>query len=271
MESFRNYEDECKTIQVVKKHYKMMRQNQTLKFVNRMEEKWLSLNHGQFTIKEAFDKLGSYVDASDPDATFPNILHGFQTAEAIRKDNLPRWFQLVGLIHDLGKMMFLWGLEDDGQSGDSHGQQWALGGDTWVVGCQIPNIVVYPEFNDLNPDMHDEKLNTKLGMYQASCGLSNLKFAFGHDEYLYHVLKKNGCKIPPQGLAMIRYHSCYPLHEHNSYVHFYEDQDYELVSYVQKFNKYDLYTKSDNLPNVNELWPYYENLINEYCPGKLSW
>ena len=33
---------------------------------------------------------------------------------------------------DVGKIMFLWGVEEDGQVGKATGQQWALGGDTWV-------------------------------------------------------------------------------------------------------------------------------------------
>ena len=36
----------------------------------------------------------------------PNNMHLFQTAERIRKDNLPDWMQLIGLIHDLGKILY---------------------------------------------------------------------------------------------------------------------------------------------------------------------
>jgi hypothetical protein len=41
----------------------------------------------------------------------------------------------------------------DGQEGTLTGAQWALGGDTWVVGARIPDVAVLPEFNTLNPDM----------------------------------------------------------------------------------------------------------------------
>ena len=37
------------------------------------------------------------------------------SAEAIRKAGEPEWFQLVGLLHDMGKIMFLWGNAVDGQ------------------------------------------------------------------------------------------------------------------------------------------------------------
>lgn len=45
-----------------------------------------------------------------------------------------------------------------------------------------------PEFNALNPDMANEKYNTELGIYQAHCGLENVKFAYGHDEYMYQMM-----------------------------------------------------------------------------------
>jgi inositol oxygenase len=42
-----------------------------------------------------------------------------QTAEGIRKRGHPDWMQLVGLIHDMGKIMFLWGDDSIGQNGES--------------------------------------------------------------------------------------------------------------------------------------------------------
>jgi inositol oxygenase len=44
-------------------------------------------------------------DQSDPDVDIPNVYHGFQTAEGIRKVHPDKgWFQLTGLIHDVGKV-----------------------------------------------------------------------------------------------------------------------------------------------------------------------
>ena len=37
------------------------------------------------------------------------VEHNFQTAEGIRAAGYPEWMQLVGLVHDVGKMQFLWG------------------------------------------------------------------------------------------------------------------------------------------------------------------
>ena len=44
---------------------------------------------------------------SDPDTELSQIEHLLQSAEAIRRDGKPRWMQLTGLIHDLGKLLFL--------------------------------------------------------------------------------------------------------------------------------------------------------------------
>ena len=57
------------------------------------------------TVWEGLEKLNKLLDDSDPDTELSQIDHALQTAEAIR-DGKPRWFQLVGLIHDLGKLLY---------------------------------------------------------------------------------------------------------------------------------------------------------------------
>ena len=266
---FRKYEETKDN--VVYQHYQAMRKNQTLEYVKRMEKKWFSFNHDKLTIREAFEKLGIYVDSSDPDTAFPNTEHSFQTAEAIRCDGHPDWFQLVGLIHDLGKLMFAWGTPEDGQCGSVEGPQWGLSGDTGVVGCRLSDVSIFPKLNKTNADMKDPLLSSELGIYPKNCGLAMLKFAFGHDEYLYRVLKNAGSTIPEAGLQMIRLHSCYPLHQHYAYKRFLTSNDYKTLDWVRKFNKYDLYTKGDTRPDIKILWTYYTSLIEKYCPGKLDW
>ena len=89
--------------------YKLMRSNQSLAFSKKMLEKY-SFHNGprcKMTIRDAFRALENYVDSSDPDVSLPNLLHMLQTAEGIRRAGHPEWFQVVGLIHDMGKIMFL--------------------------------------------------------------------------------------------------------------------------------------------------------------------
>jgi inositol oxygenase len=156
----------------------------------------------------------------------------------------------------MGKIMFLWGTGSDGQDGhDPKGHQWALGGDTFVVGCKIPeDAVVFPEFNSLNPDESDPRYNTRCGIYSEGCGLDNLKMAWGHDEYMYRMLVANNALIPKEGLDMVRYHSCYPWHDKGAYKHLLKEGDEITLEWVRLFNQFDLYTKDqDNVMDVEKV------------------
>jgi inositol oxygenase len=48
-------------------------------------------------------------------------------------------------------------------------------------------------------------------------------------------------------------------------------EDRAMMKWVKAFNNYDLYTKSDAPPNVDELRPFYEELINEFFPAEIEW
>ena len=287
-EAFRDYSVPHDRQDIVTAHYRMMREYQTVDFVKKMHKKY-SFAEGQYrtmmTIQEAFGELEHYVDSSDPDLGLPNVIHGLQTAEAIRKAGHPDWFVLTGLIHDLGKIMFLWGAKEDGQLGTAEGPQWALGGDTFVVGCKFPEGparpgVVFPEFNSLNPDMHDDRYNSKFGIYDPHCGIDNLLFAYGHDEYLFQMLQANydstlknhPTPLPKAALDMIRFHSAYPWHTARVYDHLMTTDDEETLKWVIEFNKFDLYTKDESNPlDLANHWPYYQSLIDKYLPGTLLW
>lgn len=108
-------------------------------------------------------------------------------------------------------------------------------------------------------------------MYKPQCGIDNLMMSWGHDEYLYRVMVHNNCKLPEKALAMIRYHSFYPWHAGGDYMHFCTQNDLDKLKWITEFNKYDLYTKSAGVPDIEKLWPYYEKLINKYIPGTLEW
>ena len=274
-DAFRNYSDSSRQ-HVVQNHYRNMRENQTVNFVQKMKRKYdfTKAPRVMMTVREAFTKLEAYVDSSDPDTKLPNFVHSIQTAEGIRADGHPDWFQLVGLLHDMGKIMFLWGNEEDGQVGKSDGPQWALGGDTWVVGCKIPDCVVFPEYNRCNPDYCNPLYDSDVGMYEIGCGIDNLCFAYGHDEYMYQMLKANKCSLPAEAMAMVRLHSAYPWHTGKEYKQFMNQNDEKMMLSVLEFNKYDLYTKKDEdsenltMSQVEELWPYYQALIDKYLPAE---
>lgn len=267
--TFRNYDDQSSTILVaVREHYRKMRMNQTVDYVKRMKLKYLGYDR-PMSFWHAMEKLNELIDVSDPDISLPNVQHLIQSAEALRADNRPDWMQLVGLIHDLGKIMYLKGNDEDGTS---QREQWGLVGDTFVVGNKLPESCVYPEFNSLNPDMDKDEFNTDLGMYQSHCGLDNLNLAWGHDEYLYHVLQNHPMNtIPKAGMAMIRYHSFYPWHTGGSYEMFQCEKDTKYREWILDFNRYDLYTKSQATYDLEDIKAYYSPIVEKYLgPGPIS-
>jgi inositol oxygenase len=49
------------------------------------------------------------------------------------------------------------------------------------------------------------------------------------------------------------------------------DRDREALKWVNAFNPYDLYSKCEFEPDVDELKPFYPDLIAEYFPEKINW
>ncbi len=254
-EEFRNHESSARP--TVREFYRLNHTYQTRDFVLQKKREYLARNRRRMGIWEAMEYLDTLVDDSDPDTNLSQIEHLLQAAEAIRKDGRPRWFILTGLIHDLGKILCLFGEP-----------QWAVVGDTFPVGCAYSPKIVFSEFFAANPDSKVSEYQTRLGIYEENCGMDRIDLSWGHDEYLYHVVKEY---LPEEGLYMIRYHSFYPAHKEDEYGYLMDDHDPEMFKWVKEFSPYDLYSKSSERPNVRELRPYYEELIAEYFPPQIAW
>jgi inositol oxygenase len=63
------------------------------------------------------------------------------------------------------------------------------------------------EFFDENPDADHPVYSTPNGIYEPRCGLDAVHMSWGHDEYLYHVVRD---QVPEDARYMIRYHSFWP-------------------------------------------------------------
>jgi inositol oxygenase len=254
-EAFRDYRAEARPS--VKEFYRRNHANQTLDFVLAKKREFLPLRRRVMDLWEAMNYLDTLVDDSDPDIELSQIQHLLQTAEAIRADGHPRWFVLTGLIHDLGKVLCLFGEP-----------QWAVVGDTFPVGCAFSDKVVFPELFEANPDARNPKYQTPCGIYEEGCGLDRVHLSWGHDEYLYHVVKD---RLPEPALYMIRYHSFYAAHREGAYGQLMNDHDREMFAWVRAFNPYDLYSKSPVPPDLDALRPYYDELLAEFFPKPLAW
>lgn len=253
-EEFRNYQEPSRS--TVREFYRINHMRQTLEFVQQKKRQYLTLNRMKMSTWDAMEYLNTLVDDSDPDTDLSQLQHLLQTSEAIRADDHPDWFVLVGLLHDLGKVLCLFGEP-----------QWAVVGDTFPVGCAYSDKVVYPEFFRHNPDFHNPLYQSRLGIYEEKCGLDNVHLSWGHDEYIYQVVKGH---LPEEGLYMLRYHSFYAAHREGAYEYLMNADDKKMFEWVRRFNPYDLYSKSPVPPDPVALRPYYEDLIAKYLPAELS-
>ncbi|QHN92487.1 Inositol oxygenase [Arachis hypogaea] len=235
--SFRAYDAESERQKGVEEFYRLQHINQTYDFVKKMRENYEKLNRAEMSIWECCELLNQVVDDSDPDLDEPQIQHLLQSAEAIRKDYPNEdWLHLTALIHDLGKILLL------PQFGEL--PQWAVVGDTFPVGCAFDEANIHHKYFKENPDIKNPAYSTKDGIYTNGCGLENVMMSWGHDDYMYL---------------------------EGAYSHLMNDEDRENLKWLHIFNKYDLYSKSKVLVDVEKVKPYYQSLIEKYFPAKLKW
>lgn len=254
VEEFRNYEDPVRD--TVKEFYRLNHTYQTYEFVQEKRADYLKFNKKEMPVWSAFDFLNQLVDDSDPDTDLSQFQHLLQTSEAIRADGHPDWMVVTGLMHDMGKVLCLFGEP-----------QWAVVGDTFPVGCAYSDKIVYPEFFKNNPDYSNTSYSSELGVYPKNCGLRNVTMSWGHDEYIYQIMKDH---LPESGLYMLRYHSFYAWHRERAYDYLLDDHDREMLKWVKLFNPYDLYSKSPAPPDWKQLKGYYEDLVGKYLPATLK-
>lgn len=250
------FRDYSKVTPGVREFYRLNHEHQTHSYVLDKKKQYAGLTKSKMSIWEALEYLNTLVDDSDPDTDLSQIDHNLQAAEAIRRDGHPDWFQLTGLIHDLGKVLCLYGEP-----------QWGVVGDTFPTGCAYSEKIVFHEFFQANPDSQNPAYQTECGIYERGCGLDQVDLSWGHDEYLYHVMK---AYLPEPALYMIRYHSFYPGHREGGYDHLMNNHDREMFGWVKEFNPYDLYSKSHEKPRLSELRPYYTSLIDKYFPARIN-
>ncbi len=84
--------------------------------------------------------------------------------------------------------MVVWGKNEDGQGNNA--PQWGIGGDTFVVGCELPNGMVFPEFNKLAI-----RLANKVGMeFIGIQRKSFMKRGTLYDQHFFSLNKEDVCQ-----------------------------------------------------------------------------
>jgi inositol oxygenase len=292
MTNFRNYSSSNENNQV-EKTYKNMLQNQTIEFV--LEKKKFYKNNPNLVINiwDTIDKLDSIIDDSDPDSELPQIVHAYQTSISLKNksldlfyikslfsklewDNLTEskriyfsksiknfynnicnwdWLPLIGLIHDMGKVLLL----------DEFGKldQWAVVGDTFPVGYKLSPAYIYQQ-----KGYHLKNESLIKNNYNKGIGFNNLLMSWGHDEYLASVLEKNKTFLSKEAIYIIRFHSFYSWHSPKDSIRGYtdlaDDFDWYMLPLLKFFQKSDLYSKTRNIPEINEIKKEFNILIDKY-------
>jgi inositol oxygenase len=240
----------------VEQFYLRHNRDQTLERSRALRDKYAARILGRATVWERFAALSGIRDASDADLEGMSQLgHALQTANAMRRDGLGEDWLVLGLIHDLGKILLAAGEPPEFVVGDIH-----------PLGCAFSNRIQYARFLELNPDARVPEYRTPCGVYDEGCGLEQITFAYGHDEYLYEVLRD---RVPHAVAWTIRHHSAQSVAD--DYLHLFDARDLELrESHMSVFARYDLYTKDPEDVSEGHLEEYRE-LLERRFPEPLDW
>jgi inositol oxygenase len=260
-DKFRNYMKNARVGDLYRKNHT----EQTYEYVQKIKSQVFPVGKDQLDILEVIRLMDEIIDDSDPDTKQPQIIHALQAGQACRKARPDDdWFHLTGFIHDLGKVVAHQNMHNM--------PQWSTVGDTFPVGCAFDEGNVHFKYFDDNPDSQHEVYSTKLGIYEENCGFDKVEFSFGHDEYLYRVLMGNSNFLPEEALYIIRYHSFYPWHQRDAYSHLASAKDWERLPLLRLFQRCDLYSKKEEILDVDAILPYYQGLIKKYfTDSKLLW
>jgi inositol oxygenase len=262
---FRDYSNAAPA---VKELYRQQRYQQCGCFVAKMQSKYLPNSKDcdqviTMTVWDALQSLDKFVDLSDPDTSLPNSQHAIQTAEGLRASGAPEWMQLCGLLHDLGKVLYMKGCAKDGTDAKT---QFAVVGDTYPVNVAMQHHAI------IFPDLPGPQCSCSSSIPEKGCGFASLLFTFGHDEYLYQVLRHNATrrKIRLHDVAsldllyVIRFHSFYPWHQHQAYSEYADETDTVALPLLQQFSRGDLYTKHNQPLDIKDYKSYYDGLMKQY-------
>lgn len=247
----------------VRSHYYHMYKNHTF-YNSNVSIQTYKNSQREHTMADVLKLCSQVVDSSDPDFHESNMYHNYQAAEKAVDVFDDERYMVAALIHDVGKVLILWGEP-----------QWNVTGDTFVLGCTIPTVSPFSEYHRLNSDHMFYSLweDPELGRYKPNVGLDNVVCTFGHDEYMFQTLLKNKHRhaLPPSTWDVIRYHSLYPWHSGNAYRKLMNEKDSTTLENCQKFQRCDLYTKQslDSWKPRPSFIEECDRLLEKYFPEPL--
>ena len=126
MTQYRNFQNAAPNI---RNHYKQLYTCQTYLHATESVNKYKSTSTKFSMLQALKDLCALVVDDSDPDFSDENKFHNYQAAQKALDVFDNEQFVVMSLIHDVGKILELWGEP-----------QWNVTGDTFVLGCCIPTF-----------------------------------------------------------------------------------------------------------------------------------
>ncbi|HVN85901.1 MAG TPA: inositol oxygenase family protein [Candidatus Binatia bacterium] len=230
--------------------------DQTMAKVRELRDKYAARRLGKATVWDRLMALRDINDESDADLEGMSQLgHALQTANSLADAGLGEDWIVTGLVHDLGKILI--------QHGEA--QEFVVG-DIFPVGCAYSPNIIRHDFLKQNPDWTNPDYQTRNGIYEEGCGLDAVVFSYGHDEYMYQIMKDH---LPADFAWAIRYHSFQSIA--GDYLHLFNAEDRRRrESYMKSFAVHDLYTKNPHVALEARL-PEYEALIKRRFPDPIEW
>jgi inositol oxygenase len=225
-------------------------------------------------VRAVLDALRRAPVRLDPD--FPLLEHALQTAELCRLAFPDKpYMALVGLVHGLGKLLAheRWGAQPP----------WAVGGETFPLGCRFSPLVPGYDFFAANPDRRRRAFAASpTGVYGvANPGLKRVYLSWGAPEYIYMVLVLNRCPLPEDALFVLRAQRCYALTHPcprlgDAYRELLAPEDAARLPLLLKFQQIAVHRRVD-LPDGlaldgDALRAHYDALIERYLGAeRLLW
>ena len=128
----------------VRNFYRAHNGLQTYRRARELAGQYAERRLGRATVLGRFEALDMLRDASDGDLQgLSQLGHALQTTDAIRQTGMGEDWLLLGLIHDLGKLLMECGEAPE-----------FVVGDTFPVGCTFSPNIRHAEFFEANPDSH---------------------------------------------------------------------------------------------------------------------
>ncbi len=236
--------------------YRRNHREQTLEKAGQLRARWSQRRLGRATVWDRLMSLAEVNDESDADLeSMSQLGHALQTANSVVDAGLGEDWIITALVHDLGKILL--------QQGEP--QEFVVG-DIFPLGCAYSENIIRHEYLRENPDWKNPDYQSRCGIYDEHCGLDEVVFSYGHDEYGYEVFRD---RLPREYAWTIRYHSFQSIA--GDYLHLFSDEDLRLREAMMKpFARHDLYTKNPRVVVERRLADY-RDLITRRFPDPIDW